>query len=560
MASPAAADAAPATRLSAKEQEAVRLASSQSVPIDNPCWGGPRKRQHDLQHLLRQIDAGAFGGSASLVLYEDENYVAIAKPPDLRMDGPQPATVHKLLTYWYPPPSLLQRPPAERDEHVVPSSSSSGGSFNAQLADQISKLAKHSDLSDNALRPCHQLDFATSGVLLVARSRKAARVACRAFEERTTSKEYVALVCGHVGTKSGTKSSESGGDEKRATSSAIPILPQSALSGWTDGALERAYRKKRNNAQKQTFEGFMPVHSIFGKWKAETMKRNRLEAASLDPATVDNKLRRKRSRTGEGDAVHEGDEKSESPADTESTLLHLQTPLTTDEEAKLLALNWKEVKKEGKHVLMFQDMATKFNVALSKRKQEEQDNEVVSNNEKVTAAEKQHLPNVFRIEGEEDNALYIHAPLCEISGHFRVYLDESSIPSSHPFKDYYTSTPDDERKQKLDFKPSLTRCVVLWEGTYKGEPVSKLLLQPRTGRRHQLRLHLALLNNPILGDVTYVPRDLDVADCHRMCLHAHKLSLPLLGGERKNFVAPDPFGIFDDQLSIAGEDNLARDP
>jgi hypothetical protein len=44
-----------------------------------------------------------------------------------------------------------------------------------------------------------------------------------------------------------------------------------------------------------------------------------------------------------------------------------------------------------------------------------------------------------------------------------------------------------------------------------------------------------------------------------MCLHAHKLSLPLLGGERKTFVAPDPFGIFDDQLSIAGEDNLARE-
>ena len=471
--------------------------------------------------------------------------MAIAKPPDLRMDGPQPATVHKLLTYWYPPESLLRSkpPPAERDdhdEHAVPSSSSCGGSFNAHLADQISKLAKHSDLSDNALRPCHQLDFATSGVLLVARSRKAARVACRAFEERTTKKEYVAVVCGHVGTNF----SEGGGDETRATSSTIPILPQSALSGWADGDTERAYRKKRNNAQKQTFEGFMPVHSIFGKWKAETMKRNRLEAASLNPATIDNELRRKRSRTGE---------------DTESTLLQPQPPLTPDEEAKLLALKWKEVKKEGKHVLLFQDMATKFNAVLaSKRKQEEQDNEVVSNKEKVTAVEKRHLPNVFRIEGEEDNAFYIHAPLCEISGHFRVYLDESSIPSSHPFKDYYTSTPDDERKQKLDFKPSLTRCVVLWEGTYKGEPVSKLLLQPRTGRRHQLRLHLALLNNPILGDVTYVPRELDAADCHRMCLHAHKLSLALLGGERKTFVAPDPFGIFDDQLRIAGEDNLAR--
>lgn len=572
----AAATAPPATtNLSSKEQEAVRLASSQSVPMDNPCWGGPEPHQHDLKHLLRQIDAGVFGGqegssscsgdadgkAKSLVLYEDEKYVAIAKPPDLRMDGPHPATAHKLLTYLYPPPSLHDAAATSSS-----SSSSSGRSFNAILAGKISKLAKHSDLSDNALRPCHQLDFATSGVLLVARTRKAASVACRAFQERTTSKEYVAVVCGHVG--------ESIGGEIGAV---IPILPKSALSGWSDGTTEKAYRKKRSNAHKGTFEGFMPVHSIFGKWKTNVIKRNRLEeSASMHSVNNDNELRRKRSRTDAG-AVSLA-------TDSESELLQPQPPLSADEEARLLAMKWKEVKKEGKYVQTFQAIAAAYNAALSEKILQEQEKRVVSKGEDVEVISKDGgssndaddiaktashtLPIVFRIEGEEDNALYIHAPLCEVSGHFRVYLGESSMPSSHPFKDYYTSTPNDARKHNLDFKPSLTRCVVLWKGTYRGKSVSKVLLQPRTGRRHQLRLHLAMLNNPIVGDLTYVPTEdlhkarpnagLDVPDCHRMCLHAHRLSLPLLGGERKTFIAPDPFEICNDDLIIAGEHDFER--
>ena len=564
------------TSLSAKEQEAVRLASSQSVPMDNPCWGGPEPHQHDLKHLLRQIATGAFGGqegsssssgdadgkTRSLVLYEDENYVAIAKPPDLRMDGPHPATAHKLLTYWYPPPSLHDAAATSSSS----SSSSGGGSFNAILAEQISKLAKHSDLSDNTLRPCHQLDFATSGVLLVARTRKAASVACRAFQERTTSKEYVAVVCGHVG--------ESIGGENGA---AMPVLSKSALSGWSDGTTEKAYRKKRGNAHKGTFDGFMPVHSIFGKWKTNVIKRNRLEgSASMHSANNDNEQRRKRSRTDTG-AVGLA-------TDFESELLQPQPPLPADEETRLLAMKWKEVKKEGKYVQIFQDMAKIYNSALSEKKQQEKEKHIVSKGKDVEVISKdggssngtddiattasRTLPIFFRIKGEDDNAFYIHAPLCEVSGHFRVYLDESSMSSSHPFKDYYTSTPNDARKHSLDFKPSLTRCVVLWKGTYRGKQVSKVLLQPRTGRRHQLRLHLALLNNPIVGDLTYVPTEdlrkarsnvaLDVPECHRMCLHAHKLSLPLLGGEKKTFIAPDPFEICNDDLIIAGEHDFER--
>merc|ERR1712032_44173 len=58
---------------------------------DNPCWGSPFNCC--LERLLSIIDRNA------CILYEDPQYIVLHKPPDLRMDGPYPATVHKLLTY-----------------------------------------------------------------------------------------------------------------------------------------------------------------------------------------------------------------------------------------------------------------------------------------------------------------------------------------------------------------------------------------------------------------------------------------------------------------------------
>lgn len=66
-------------------------------------------------------------------------------------------------------------------------------------------------------------------------------------------------------------------------------------------------------------------------------------------------------------------------------------------------------------------------------------------------------------------------------------------------------------------------------------------LKPTTGRTHQLRVHLAHLNAPILGDRVYGKS----SDC-RMMLHAQKLEITLPSGERKVFEAaiPDEFKKF----------------
>ncbi len=56
-----------------------------------------------------------------------------------------------------------------------------------------------------------------------------------------------------------------------------------------------------------------------------------------------------------------------------------------------------------------------------------------------------------------------------------------------------------------------------------------LLLMPRTGRTHQLRVHLSWIGHPILGDGIYGKPDDPAQKAERLFLHAHRLVLPGAG-------------------------------
>ena len=52
--------------------------------------------------------------------------------------------------------------------------------------------------------------------------------------------------------------------------------------------------------------------------------------------------------------------------------------------------------------------------------------------------------------------------------------------------------------------------------------VSRVLLEPVTGRSHQLRLHMAQLGHPLLGDEFYAPVPVR-QQASRLCLHAYSI-------------------------------------
>jgi tRNA pseudouridine32 synthase / 23S rRNA pseudouridine746 synthase len=69
-------------------------------------------------------------------------------------------------------------------------------------------------------------------------------------------------------------------------------------------------------------------------------------------------------------------------------------------------------------------------------------------------------------------------------------------------------------------KPSQTRWRVL---AYDEQAdVTRVALEPLTGRSHQLRVHLQALGHPILGDTLYAPTEVQ-ARAPRLLLHATEL-------------------------------------
>jgi len=97
-------------------------------------------------------------------------------------------------------------------------------------------------------------------------------------------------------------------------------------------------------------------------------------------------------------------------------------------------------------------------------------------------------------------------------------------------------------RQKVDAdqgKPALTEWQLIgFDATLQA---TRLALQPHTGRTHQLRLHLAAIGHPILGDALYAPPEVQ-ARAPRLLLHAEALTLlhPLSGAPLQ-LHCPAPF-------------------
>ena len=75
--------------------------------------------------------------------------------------------------------------------------------------------------------------------------------------------------------------------------------------------------------------------------------------------------------------------------------------------------------------------------------------------------------------------------------------------------------------QKIDHeigKPSVTHFSVL----ARHNNTTRLSLRPITGRSHQLRVHLAFIGHPIIGDEFYAPEAIK-AQSPRLLLHANRL-------------------------------------
>lgn len=104
-------------------------------------------------------------------------------------------------------------------------------------------------------------------------------------------------------------------------------------------------------------------------------------------------------------------------------------------------------------------------------------------------------------------------------------------------------------------RPAVTCFRVLG---YYGK-LTLLACHPLTGRTHQIRVHLAHIKHPIVGDEVYAGRRVPPVPCPRQFLHAHRIAFRVPGtGQEVEFAAPLPADLAGVLAALAGPEAEAR--
>ncbi len=99
------------------------------------------------------------------------------------------------------------------------------------------------------------------------------------------------------------------------------------------------------------------------------------------------------------------------------------------------------------------------------------------------------------------------------------------------------------RSAQRGARGTLRDAVTDWELIGQSSTHAYLKITPKTGRTHQIRVHMKAIGKPIVQDELYAPEELRAGDnlgFTRLALHAYALKIVHPNGEEKSFLAPFP--------------------
>lgn len=100
-----------------------------------------------------------------------------------------------------------------------------------------------------------------------------------------------------------------------------------------------------------------------------------------------------------------------------------------------------------------------------------------------------------------------------------------------------------QRGARGTMREAQTEWELIGSGRYGDEDFSYIKLMPRTGRTHQIRVHLRAIERPVVCDALYSSHKIAGSNnlsLEDMALHAHKLEIVLPNGELERFISPVP--------------------
>ncbi len=96
------------------------------------------------------------------------------------------------------------------------------------------------------------------------------------------------------------------------------------------------------------------------------------------------------------------------------------------------------------------------------------------------------------------------------------------------------------RGARPPLREALTEYIIIKKFQENEENFSYLEIYPKTGRTHQIRVHMRYLNHPIVSDPLYRGSKELALGMKRLALHSKSITFKLLNGELKKVEAPYP--------------------
>lgn len=96
------------------------------------------------------------------------------------------------------------------------------------------------------------------------------------------------------------------------------------------------------------------------------------------------------------------------------------------------------------------------------------------------------------------------------------------------------------RNPRGTIREAVTRYVVLKTFQYEGQTFALVGLYPKTGRMHQIRVHMKHIQHPIVSDPLYARGRQQTLGMTRVALHARSITFMVRGGKEVGVQAPYP--------------------
>ena len=131
-------------------------------------------------------------------------------------------------------------------------------------------------------------------------------------------------------------------------------------------------------------------------------------------------------------------------------------------------------------------------------------------------------------------------------------LQMTELPLKNKKHAFHNDAENNNLKQEA-LKEAITHIQIINSINIKGLPLTKVLLMPLTGRKHQLRLHCAeSLQTPILGDIRYGNKAnqhvmKSIINDNKIYLHCYKMEFVNLNNKKISITANEPkhFNVID---------------